>query len=71
MCLAFPKKDPMFPNMYVTGEHRTIGVLTLTLTLKKGILTLTVFLFPRYVLLQGNLFLRKKQNSRMFPERGT
>ena len=26
---AFPKKGPMFPDMYVTGEHRT-------LFLKKG-----------------------------------
>ena len=21
---AFPKKGPMFPDMYVTGEHRTL-----------------------------------------------
>ena len=36
---AFPKKGPMFPDMYVTGEHRT-------LFLKKGPMFPGLLLFP-------------------------
>ena len=37
--LLFPKKGPMFPDMYVTGEHRT-------LFFKKGSMFPGLLLFP-------------------------
>ena len=36
---AFPKKGPMFPDMYVTGEHRTLFQ-------KKGYMFPGLLLFP-------------------------
>ena len=39
MLPAFPKKGPMFPDMYVTGEHRTLSQ-------KKGSMFPGLLLFP-------------------------